>query len=62
MSDGITEPIQFTRGDAERLAVMESNISDVKKLTNRVLKIMYGTGISVMLIIIKEVYSKVNGG
>ena len=59
MTDGKNEPIQFTRGDAERLAVVERDVGHVKKLTNRILKIMYG---SAFLVIAKEIYFRVNGG
>lgn len=62
MSDGANEPIQFTRGDAERLAIVERDVCHVKKGVNKLLKMMYGTGASVVLMVAREIYIKVNGG
>jgi len=62
MSDGINEPIQFTRGDAERLATVENDMCHVKKAVNRILKMMYGGGIGTLLVIIREIYIRINGG
>jgi len=62
VSDGKNESIEFTRGDAERLAVVERDVCHVKKAVNKILKIMYGAGISAVLMIVKEIYTRVNGG
>jgi hypothetical protein len=59
VTDGKNESIQFTRGDAERLAVVERDVCHVKKMVNRVLRIMYG---GAFLIVAKEIYFRVNGG
>jgi len=62
MSDGANEPIQFTRGDAERLATVENDIYHVKKAVNRILKMMYGAGVGTLLVVVREIYIRINGG
>jgi len=62
MSDGQNEPIQFTRGDAERLAGVERDVCHVKKVVSRLLNVGYTTAVAVFIVALREVVRYVNGG
>lgn len=47
MPNGSSEPIQFTRGDAERLATVETKIINMSKHVGRIVKFGYVVGVSV---------------
>lgn len=62
MSDGQNEPIQFTRGDAERLASVERDVCHVRKVVSRLLNVGYTMAVAVFIVALREVIRYVNGG
>lgn len=52
MTDGKNEPIQFTRGDAERLAAIETKIAWMSVHVKRIVNFGYIVGSSVIITMI----------
>lgn len=61
MSDGLNEPVEFTRGDAERIARLEEDVSHVKKMTNRITYVIYTVGVSTIFWLAGKVITLMKG-
>ena len=48
MSNGLSENIQFTRGDAERIVVIETKVNNISIHVGRIVKFGYAVGLTVM--------------
>lgn len=48
MSNGLNEPIQFTRGDSERLTKIELKVHEMSKHIRRIVNFGYVVGVTVM--------------
>lgn len=58
---GANEPVQFTRGDAERIARLEEDVCHVKKMTAKIMYVIYTVGVSTIFWLAGKVITLMEG-
>jgi hypothetical protein len=61
MSNGPTEKIDFTRGDAEKITRLERDIEYIRNGVTRNTYILYSVGMGILLILIEQIIKITKG-